>query len=159
MSDKTPEFFTDEFGNSYFLAYRNEAGSAYRVVPREGTSPLANAPRSDEERRELVRQFGSIENFGVALLDIVERLNRAVPYGLEDFAVLVDAAAEIERLRAERDEWQAGYHKAWSELGLAADEIERLRALCNDLHHDATCAESFCRLCGEGIREWEARRG
>lgn len=99
MSEKTPEFFTDEFGNSYFLAYRNEAGSAYRVVPREGTSPLANAPRSDEERRELVRQFGSIENFGVALLDIVERLNRAVPYGLEDFAVLVDAAAEIERLR------------------------------------------------------------
>ena len=41
----------------------------------------------------------------------------------------------------------------------AADEIERLRALCNDLYHDATCAQSFCRLCGEGIREWEARRG
>ena len=39
------------------------------------------------------------------------------------------------------------------------DEIEELRALCNDLYHDATCAESFCRLCGEGIREWEARRG
>jgi hypothetical protein len=47
-------------------------------------------------------------------------------------------------------------------LGLisdAADEIERLRALCNDLYHDATCADSFCRLCGEGIREWEARHG
>ena len=41
----------------------------------------------------------------------------------------------------------------------AAAEIERLRALCNDLHHDATCAESFCRLCGEGIQGWEARRG
>ncbi len=40
----------------------------------------------------------------------------------------------------------------------AADEIERLRALANDLHHDATCTESFCRLCGEGVREWEARR-
>lgn len=39
------------------------------------------------------------------------------------------------------------------------DEIEELRAMCNDLHHDATCPESFCRLCGEGIREWEARRG
>lgn len=39
------------------------------------------------------------------------------------------------------------------------EEIERLRALCNDLYHDATCSESFCRLCGEGIREWEARRG
>lgn len=38
-------------------------------------------------------------------------------------------------------------------------EIEELRAMCNDLYHDATCAESFCRLCGEGIREWEARRG
>jgi len=41
----------------------------------------------------------------------------------------------------------------------AADEIEELRAICNDLYHDATCHESFCRLCGEGIREWEARRG
>lgn len=41
----------------------------------------------------------------------------------------------------------------------ARAEIERLRAVCNDLYHDATCAESFCRLCGEGIREWEARRG
>lgn len=41
----------------------------------------------------------------------------------------------------------------------AADEIERLWAICHDLHHDATCAESFCRLCGEGIKEWEARRG
>lgn len=41
----------------------------------------------------------------------------------------------------------------------AADEIERLRALCSDLYHDATCAESFCRLCGEGIQEWEASRG
>lgn len=48
----------------------------------------------------------------------------------------------------------------WTTTALeAADEIERLRALCNDLHHDATCAESFCRLCGEGIQEWEARRG
>lgn len=37
-------------------------------------------------------------------------------------------------------------------------EIDRLRALCHDLYHDATCAESFCRLCGEGIREWEAQR-
>ncbi len=42
----------------------------------------------------------------------------------------------------------------------AIAEIERLRALCNDLYHDATCAEAFCRLCGEGIKEWEeARRG
>jgi hypothetical protein len=41
----------------------------------------------------------------------------------------------------------------------AADEIERLRALCSDLHHDATCHKSFCRLCGEGVREWEVQRG
>lgn len=40
-----------------------------------------------------------------------------------------------------------------------ADEIERLRSLCNDLYHDATCDDSFCRLCGEGIKEWEARHG
>lgn len=41
----------------------------------------------------------------------------------------------------------------------AADEIERLRTLCSDLYHDATCSESFCRLCGEGIIEWDAHRG
>jgi hypothetical protein len=41
----------------------------------------------------------------------------------------------------------------------AADEIQRLRALCSDLHHDATCHKSFCRLCGEGVREWEVQRG
>lgn len=62
------------------------------------------------------------------------------------------ALDEIERLRKEVD--LKGYR-----LDDALDEIERLRALCNDLYHDATCAESFCRLCGEGIREWEARRG
>lgn len=43
-------------------------------------------------------------------------------------------------------------------LAWALDQIETLRALCNDLHHDATCTQPFCRLCGEGIREWEARR-
>ena len=48
----------------------------------------------------------------------------------------------------------------WTTTALeAADEIERLRAMCNDLYHDATCHQSFCRLCGEGIKEWEARRG
>lgn len=34
--------------------------------------------------------------------DIVTRLNNAVPYGLEDYAVLSDAAAEIEELRRSR---------------------------------------------------------
>lgn len=37
----------------------------------------------------------------------------------------------------------------------ARAEIERLRELCNDLHHDATCAESFCTLCGDGIQAWK----
>jgi hypothetical protein len=36
----------------------------------------------------------------------------------------------------------------------AADEIEYLRALCNDLSHDIICSDQFCRLCGEGVREW-----
>lgn len=36
----------------------------------------------------------------------------------------------------------------------AADEIEYLRALCNDLYHDLTCTEQFCRLCSEGAQEW-----
>lgn len=98
-SGETPDFFTDEFGNSCFLVYRNEAGSAYLVVPPVGASEVANAPRSDDERRQLVRQIGSVENFALKTPDIVERLNRAIPYGLEDFAVLVDAATEIERLR------------------------------------------------------------
>lgn len=48
--------------------------------------------------------------------DIVERLNRAVPYGLEDFAVLVDAAAEIERLREALDEYKHRLHWANEEL-------------------------------------------
>ena len=46
-----------------------------------------------------------------------------------------------------------------SMLNEAADEIERLQALCNDLHYDATCNESFCRLCGEGIKELETDHG
>jgi hypothetical protein len=44
----------------------------------------------------------------------------------------------------------------------AADEIELLRAICNDLYHDLTCTEQFCRLCSEGAQKWnlykEARR-
>jgi hypothetical protein len=63
----------------------------------------------------------------------------------------------VERLRAWADMFKGGYAQKLTRE--AAAEIERLRALCNDLHHDATCADSFCRLCGEGIREWEARRG
>jgi hypothetical protein len=35
--------------------------------------------------------------------DIIERLDKATPYGLEDYTVLADAAAEIKRLRAELD--------------------------------------------------------
>lgn len=35
------------------------------------------------------------------MLDIVERLNRVVPYGLDDCTVLTDAAEEIQRLRKE----------------------------------------------------------
>lgn len=31
--------------------------------------------------------------------DIVERLEKSTPYGLEDYMVLIDAAAEIRRLR------------------------------------------------------------
>jgi hypothetical protein len=37
----------------------------------------------------------------VGMLDIVERLNRLVPYGLDDCTVLADAADEIQRLRKE----------------------------------------------------------
>jgi hypothetical protein len=33
--------------------------------------------------------------------DIVERLERQIPYGLDDHSVLVDAAGEIRRLRQE----------------------------------------------------------
>jgi len=60
----------------------------------------------------------------------------------------------VTRLRSEHRMALAPLH-----MSDAADEIERLRAVANDLHHDATCTESFCRLCGEGVREWEARRG
>ena len=90
------------------------------------------------------------------MADIVERLRHAEDNAICEWQVLIDAADEIERLRAERDEWQAGYHKAWSELGLAADEIERLRAAGDALvaairNHD---------LREEHIKAWEeARRG
>lgn len=33
------------------------------------------------------------------MADIVDRLSRCTPYGLEDFAVLIDAEHEIKRLR------------------------------------------------------------
>lgn len=76
------------------------------------------------------------------------------------------AADEIERLRTERDEWQAEYHKAFSELGLAADEIERLRAIGRSHygpHHDPM----WCPICDKAwpCPTWsqffgeEARRG
>lgn len=65
--------------------------------------------------------------------DIVTKLRWIVEEGLYSRGsayddTLINAAAEIERLREERDDWQAAYHKAFSELGEAADEIERLRA-------------------------------
>ena len=57
------------------------------------------------------------------------------------------------------DQMRTDLANAEAKISNQTAEIERLRALCNDLHHDATCTESFCRLCGEGITEWEARRG
>jgi hypothetical protein len=36
-------------------------------------------------------------------VDVVERLRRVTPYGLDDWTVLADAIAEIERLRALQD--------------------------------------------------------
>jgi hypothetical protein len=73
-----------------------------------------------------------------------------MPLGMSFDCVAV--ADEIEQLRI-------AYQQAMNTLEQAVDEIERLRAVANDLHHDATCTESFCRLCGEGVREWKARRG
>lgn len=73
----------------------------------------------------------------------------------------------IVRLLENKDEWGAkcwqcgevdGHYEGCLMVD-AADELKRLRALCNDLYHDATCSKPFCRLCGEGIREWEADRG
>lgn len=76
-----------------------------------------------------------------------------------DVLTLNEAADEIDRLRREVLELRGVVRAHEGMYARAAEEIERLRALCNDLYHDATCAESFCRLCGEGIREWEATRG
>jgi hypothetical protein len=116
--------------------------------------------------------------------DIVTRLQDHPHTLVSDCrCIRCEAANEIERLRPRRldlrrvSEWPEGQTEQnydivsqlrhpWEYDNLnfevlcdyAADEIERLRALCNDLYHDATCDDSFCRLCGEGIREWEARR-
>ena len=87
--------------------------------------------------------------------DIVERLRAATRTGDMPLGMSFDCVAvadEIEQLRI-------AYQQAMNTLEQAVDEIERLRAVANDLHHDATCTESFCRLCGEGVREWKARRG
>ena len=82
------------------------------------------------------------------MADIIKRLNKATPYGLEDFTVLRDAVAEIERLRRLVGEWSDG-------LDDALDEIERLRAAGDALiaairNHD---------LREQHIKAWEARRG
>lgn len=95
MSDETPQFFTDEFGNRYVLRHRTEVYSSYMVYPRKGASQVANAPRSDEERRELLRQMASVENWGVASVDIVDRLRDN--NGIEE--TYEEAANEIEYLR------------------------------------------------------------
>ena len=36
------------------------------------------------------------------------------------------------------------------------EEVQTLTEIGQMLYHDLTCSESFCRLCGEGLREWEA---
>jgi hypothetical protein len=74
---------------------------------------------------------------------------------IEDFAVGIEEPDDPDDIVTRLRDTYRNTHM----LRQAADEIERLRALCNDLYHDATCDDSFCRLCGEGIREWEAHRG
>ena len=85
--------------------------------------------------------------------DIIKRLNKATPYGLEDFTVLRDAVAEIERLRRLAREWSDG-------LDDALDEIERLRA-AGDLLAAALRAETVsgrmavCDKTIEALNAWE----
>lgn len=91
--------------------------------------------------------------------DIVTRLSERCAGGGETRRLMSQAVDEIERLRAEINS-MASAQAGWGRVARLEAEIERLRALCNDLYHDATCAEAFCRLCGEGIKAWqEARRG
>lgn len=95
--------------------------------------------------------------------DIVNSLRSSAPW-IQEIEQLVAGgvgavADEIER-HLETVARQMGAISRMAHLLADKDkQIERLRALCNDLHHDATCVESFCRLCGEGVQEWEARRG
>jgi len=126
-----PEFFTDEYGNTYTLQSRDEVASTYLVQPpAEVVALRAQRPvLTNEQRLELLRESS---------IDIVTRLRERCAGGGKTRELIAEAGDEIERLR---------------------NEVDLLLELCHDLHHDATCAESFCRLCGEGIREWEARRG
>jgi len=59
--------------------------------------------------------------------DIVQRLRDAVPYGLEDYYVLRDAANEIDRLRAENEALRALYEHRRDLLRSFDTEVRRLR--------------------------------
>lgn len=91
--------------------------------------------------------------------DIVERLREEIDSVKVDVQVLREAADEIERLRERVEDCENDFEVLSQIFNEVRAERDQLRALCNDLYHDATCYESFCRLCGEGIREWEARHG
>ncbi len=93
------------------------------------------------------------------MTDLVDKLRDFAEVDVPDWLLgMADAAAdEIERLRAEINSLVSAQN-GWGRVPKLETEIKALRALCNDLYHDATCNEPFCRLCGEGIREWETRR-
>lgn len=57
--------------------------------------------------------------------DIVTRLREQAQ--APALAWLADVADEVERLRAERDDWQSEYLTAFLQLGFAVDEIANLR--------------------------------
>jgi chromosome segregation ATPase len=91
----------------------------------------------------------------VAVSDLIEAQQAEIERLL---ALLGHAAKNLTAREVENDEMNEDIIRLLTEVGQLRAHVERLRALANDLHHDATCTESFCRLCGEGVREWEARR-
>ena len=89
--------------------------------------------------------------------DIVTRLRDCSPPNPLG-CVWCEAADEIERLRAERDEWQSEYLTAFLQVGFAVDEIANLRA-AGDALVGALESNTMATAVVLANRWKEARRG
>lgn len=96
--------------------------------------------------------------------DIIHQLATACvcgPLDADSACLQCCARIEIERLRAERDDWQSEYLTAFLQLGFAVDEIANLRAAGDALADSAeTALTGYSLDIYQTLPAWrEARRG